>query len=79
MTVMHRRNPAQNMARFYDLVVQPSLFGDFLLIRRWGRIGTRGQTKNEWFAEEIQACRAHQVWLARKQRRGYQPVIERPE
>jgi predicted DNA-binding WGR domain protein len=28
-----------NMARFYKLDVQPTLFGEWSLVREWGRIG----------------------------------------
>lgn len=30
----------RNMARFYELSVEPTLFGEVALVRRWGRIGT---------------------------------------
>ena len=29
----------KNMARFYKLVVQPTLFGEWSLVREWGRMG----------------------------------------
>jgi len=37
---IERIDPEKNMARFYALAIEPSLFGTPLLIRRWGRIGT---------------------------------------
>ncbi|BCH62446.1 hypothetical protein RvVAT039_pl08320 (plasmid) [Agrobacterium vitis] len=40
---VERIAPEQNMARFYALAVQPTLFGEVSLVRAWGRIGTRGQ------------------------------------
>lgn len=35
-----RVDVARNMARYYSLLLQPTLFGDMSLVRNWGRIGT---------------------------------------
>lgn len=43
MIILERVNASQNMSRFYAMDLQPSLFGDVLLVRRWGRIGSYGQ------------------------------------
>jgi predicted DNA-binding WGR domain protein len=53
------------MRRFYRLDVQPDLFGEWLLIREWGRIGRAGQERMVPFATAEEAQEA----LARKQRR----------
>lgn len=45
----------RNMARFYALSIEPTLFGDVCLTRRWGRIGTRGQMKAMSFPHEDEA------------------------
>ncbi|MGY6251465.1 WGR domain-containing protein [Bosea thiooxidans] len=39
MLVLDRSDPAQNMARFYVLAIEPTLFGDVALVREWGRRG----------------------------------------
>jgi hypothetical protein len=44
---LHRIDPARNMRRFYRLDVQPDLFGLWLLMREWGRIGRPGQTRED--------------------------------
>ena len=36
-------NPELNMARFYGIEVQPTLFGEMSVLRSWGRIGTKGR------------------------------------
>ena len=41
--VLDRFDPACNMARYYVLSIEPSLFGDTPLIREWGRIGSPGR------------------------------------
>lgn len=66
-----RRDPARNMARFYRLEIAPDLFGGVVLLRSWGRIGSTGQERREWFADPARARREFAVWLRRKRRRGY--------
>jgi predicted DNA-binding WGR domain protein len=69
--VLDRRDPDVNMARFYVLAIEASLFGDAALIREWGRIGTIGKRKIELHETEGSAMEALETWLRRKQRRGY--------
>jgi predicted DNA-binding WGR domain protein len=45
--VLDRCDPTCNMARYYVLSNEPSLFGDASLIREWGRIGRSGQRRVE--------------------------------
>ncbi|MGO4568697.1 WGR domain-containing protein [Rhizobium sp. 2YAF20] len=63
----------KNMARFYALAVQPTLFGDVSLVRCWGRIGTRGQRKVRLFNEEKHAIGLFLELLREKRNRGYRP------
>lgn len=74
MTPLHltRIDPEANMRRFYRLSLQPGLFGDVALIREWGRIGTNGQCKSEWFEDESQAEVASDKLTRQKRRRGYE-------
>ena len=48
---LERIYPSRNMARFYAMSVQPPLFGEVSLVRRWGRIGARGRDKIETFSQ----------------------------
>ena len=66
-----RIDPEQNMRRFYRVSIQPGLFGDWSLIREWGRIGTQGQGMEEWFDSEEEADHAAGRIQQSKQRRGY--------
>lgn len=68
---LRRIDPTCNMARFYALALAPTLFGETALVRTWGRIGCRGRTTTETFAEAAAAERAFQSLAARKTRRGY--------
>jgi hypothetical protein len=37
--VLERVDPSRNIARYYVLSIEPTLFVKHTLIRRWGRIG----------------------------------------
>ena len=47
MMYLERRDIARNMARYYCLTVERNLFGEFSLVRTWGRIGCHGRQKIE--------------------------------
>ena len=40
---LRRIDPARNMARFYAVEVMPTLFGQWAVVRRWGRVNTDGR------------------------------------
>ncbi|MCK1719814.1 WGR domain-containing protein [Bradyrhizobium sp. 141] len=69
--VLERCDPARNMARFYVLTIESTLFGDTALVRGWGRLGQRGRRRLDLFAGRVQAVEALEAWLVRKARRGY--------
>jgi predicted DNA-binding WGR domain protein len=66
-----RIDPARNMARFYVVMLQPTLFGEMAVVRQWGRIGTRGREKTEYFRGDAEAISAATRLAERKMRRGY--------
>ena len=63
-------DPEKNMARFYEIDVQPTLFGEFTVERNWGRIGAAGQSKTFWFDDEATADLMTNQVSAAKARRG---------
>lgn len=71
LLVLDRIVPADNMARYYVLSVEPTLFGDAALVREWGRIGRGGRRRLDLYADDRQAAIALELWLARKTKRGY--------
>jgi len=84
MIILRRTDPQRNMARFYALSLEDSLFGHVVLIRRWGRIGAHGQVRSEWFDCQKAAADRMAVIAALKTRRGYRqapkafPSLVRP-
>jgi len=67
---LERKDPAKNMNRFYKVVVTETLFGEWALIREWGRIGSPGTVREEWYLAGQAAVRLR----GQKQRRGYLSV-----
>ena len=55
---LRRIDPDRNMARFYTMSVQPTLFGEWALLREWGRIGSAGRIVQRRFASEQEAALA---------------------
>ena len=47
--LLQRVDPSRNMARFYRLSVESTLFGWGSVVRTWGRIGTSGRSKIDLF------------------------------
>lgn len=70
--ILHRIDPSVNMRRFYTLSLESSLFGDILLVRRWGRIGTHGRVRSDWFDNPADAANELTRIASVKTRRGYQ-------
>jgi predicted DNA-binding WGR domain protein len=78
--VLERVDPARNVARFYVLSIEPTLFAKHTLIRRWGRIGCVGRERLQFFKSE-NSPRAQvtlETWLLRKRNRGYALTSEPP-
>ena len=59
------------MARYYAMSIEPTLFGQACLVRRWGRIGARGQRLVHYFQREEEAVELFLAVLRQKRSRGY--------
>lgn len=68
-----RTDPGYNMHRFYSLELATSLFGEWGVVRHWGRIGTSGRIRTDWYDEPHEAEGAFQDLLRARQKRGYAP------
>lgn len=63
------------MFRFYSVAIEPDLFGQFLAVRRWGRIGTPGRSLATACASLEDAVAVIEHHALSKRRRGY---VDRP-
>ncbi|MDD5463357.1 MAG: WGR domain-containing protein [Methylococcales bacterium] len=55
-----RHDLDKNMHRFYQMYVSPGIFGDWSLVREWGRAGSPGTVRKDWFDSEEEALEAGQ-------------------
>ena len=69
---LRRIDADANCHRFYALDVERDLFGQTLLARRWGRIGTYGRARYDEYPDAETAHAALAALALAKQRRGYQ-------
>jgi len=75
--MLRRVDASRNMSRFWSACLQPSLFDEVLLVRNWGRIGSRGQERSYWYSTRQAALAAFEKITAAKRRRGYAAEVER--
>ncbi|GEO19143.1 WGR domain-containing protein [Microvirga aerophila] len=68
---LRRIETEANYHRFYALELERDLFGQTLLARRWGRIGTCGKARFDQYPDEEAARAALAALVLAKQKRGY--------
>ena len=73
---LERHDAAKNKHRFYQMYVTPGIFGDWSLVREWGRVGSPGTVRKNWFATEEEAVNARQNLCKAKQKKGYYCKID---
>jgi predicted DNA-binding WGR domain protein len=61
MLVLERRDASVNIARFYVLAIEPTLFGDTAVVREWGRIGFLGCRRLDLYPDTAAAAEALDV------------------
>jgi predicted DNA-binding WGR domain protein len=69
--ILTRVDGQKNVARFYKLDVQPTLFGGWSLVREWGRISRAGRVVIEHHATRGRADNALISKWAQKSKKGY--------
>ena len=68
LTYLHKRRPDAKQVRFCTIGITPTLFGDWALIREWGRIGQTGTVRETWFDDRNEAEQARGLLLRQKQK-----------
>lgn len=71
---LHRIDPSRNMARFYRVTIEKTLFDETIVRRCWGRIGTRGRSLIHIVQESDEAEALATELCQGKRRRGYSDV-----
>jgi predicted DNA-binding WGR domain protein len=68
---LERIDSAKNMARYYRLSVAQTLFGEWAMVREWGRIGRGGQSREHWCASAEEAAAMLEARKIERMKRGY--------
>jgi predicted DNA-binding WGR domain protein len=71
LAYMVRHDSLENMHRFYQMTISPGIFGDWSLVREWGRIGSPGTVRKNWFDSEEDARIAGEQIMDAKRKKGY--------
>lgn len=69
-----RVDPARNMLRFYAIRIAPTLFGEWAVVREWGRIGSPRPRTAKLVRQRRQCLGGRAEARQEKERRGYQEV-----
>ncbi len=69
---LKRIEETRNLFRYYRLRIVPGLFGNWGLLREWGRIGSTGRSRTDWFDSETDAKDALSDLQMKKAERGYE-------
>ncbi len=72
---LERHDDKDNLHRFYQMFVTPGLFDDWSLIKEWGRVGSPGTVRKDWFDTEEKAASASQAICKAKLKKGYLFII----
>jgi predicted DNA-binding WGR domain protein len=71
MTFLTRTDPTHNIDRFYIVHVTPTLFGDWTVIREWGRPGSPGTARLDTYRDRVDADAAQRRSGGRRLRHDY--------
>ena len=52
---LERHDPDKNLHRFYQLFITHGIFGDWSLVKEWGRAGSPGTVRKDWLDIEAEA------------------------
>ncbi len=75
--LLNRVDPARNMARYYRVAIEPTLFGWSAVVRDWGRVGCSTRRRLDFYDDADQAVAAAGRLLRQKLRRGYVEAADR--
>jgi len=68
---MERHDPSANLHRFYQVMIASGVFNDWSVVREWGRCGSPGTLKFDWYESYDEAIKAAQSVVAQKTKKGY--------
>ena len=75
MTLLTRSDPSRNIDRFYIVDITPTLFGEWAVLREWGRRGSPGTMRLDSYQRRDEAVTAERRTIKRRLQRGYTATI----
>lgn len=76
-TYLRKIDPTENQRRFYTMTAAPTLFGEWVVIREYGRLDNQGSRVVVTYHESEAAARdVFQKLKRSKERRGYNAAPE---
>ncbi|MDH3605291.1 MAG: WGR domain-containing protein [Candidatus Tectomicrobia bacterium] len=70
-TYLEKQDATMSPQWFYALSVQPTLFGDWSVVREWGRVGSPGRVKVKRYTSQAAAETAFDHLVQAKYQQGY--------
>ena len=74
MAFLTRTDATRNIDRFYVVQIVPSLFGDWTVMREWGRRGSPGPARMTDYPRRNDAETAGRRTIKRRLRHGYKVI-----
>lgn len=74
MAFLTRTEPSRNIDRFYLVQVMPGLFGDWTVLREWGRRGSPGTVRLSSYERQDEAATAERRTIKRRLQHGYRAL-----
>ena len=74
MAFLTRTDPTRNINRFYIVDVTPTLFGEWALVREWGRRGSPGTVRFSSYERRNEAETAEGCTIKRRLQHGYRAI-----
>jgi predicted DNA-binding WGR domain protein len=74
MLFLTRTEPARNIDRYYVVGITPTLFGEWAVLREWGRRGSPGTPRLDSYRRHEEAQSAEQHTIKRRLQRGYTAI-----
>jgi predicted DNA-binding WGR domain protein len=71
MPFLTRTDPTRNIDRFYVVDITPTLFGEWAVLREWGRRGSPGTVRLTSYLEQAEAEAVERHTIKRRLHHGY--------
>jgi predicted DNA-binding WGR domain protein len=75
LAYLERHDSLKNMHRFYQISVSPGILGDWSLVREWGRKGSPGTVRKDWYFSKEEAVDAGRQIMEAKRKKGYLIIL----